>query len=36
LYWNVPITAASGGYRYICSVHAIMVGVVTHKSLNSI
>jgi plastocyanin len=36
LYWNVPITAASGGYRYICSVHAIMVGTVTHKSLNSI
>ena len=36
LYWNVPITAASGGYRYICSVHAIMVGTITHKSLNSI
>jgi plastocyanin len=36
LYWNVPVTAASGGYRYICSVHAIMVGTITHKSLNSI
>ncbi len=36
LYWNVPITAASNGYRYICSVHAIMVGTITHKSLNSI
>jgi len=36
LYWNVPITAASGGYRYICSVHASMVGTITHKSLNSI
>jgi plastocyanin len=36
LYWNVPITAASGGYRYICSVHAGMVGTITHKSLNSI
>jgi hypothetical protein len=36
LYWNVPITAASNGYRYICSVHAIMVGAITHKSLNSI
>lgn len=36
LYWNVPVTAASDGYRYICSVHAIMVGTITHKSLNSI
>jgi plastocyanin len=36
LYWNVPITAASGGYRYICSVHAGMVGTITHKSLSSI
>ena len=36
LYWNVPVTAASGGYRYICSVHASMVGTITHKSLNSI
>jgi plastocyanin len=36
LYWNVPITAASGGYRYICASHAGMVGTITHKSLNSI
>jgi plastocyanin len=36
LYWNVPITAASGGYRYICGSHAGMVGTITHKSLNSI
>jgi hypothetical protein len=36
LYWNVPITAASGGYRYICSVHAGMVGSITHKSMNAI
>jgi hypothetical protein len=36
LYWNVPITAASGGYRYICASHATMVGTITHKSLNSI
>jgi plastocyanin len=36
LYWNIPISAASGGYRYICSVHAGMVGTITHKSLNSI
>jgi plastocyanin len=36
LYWNVPITAASNGYRYICASHAGMVGTITHKSLNSI
>ena len=37
LYWNVPVTAASGGYRYICSSHpGSMVGTITHKSLNSI
>lgn len=36
LYWNVPITAASGGYRYICSVHAGMVGTITHKALSAI
>lgn len=36
LYWNVPVTAASNGYRYICSVHSIMVGTVTHKSLSAI
>jgi len=36
LYWNVPVTAASGGYRYICASHAGMTGTITHKSLNSI
>jgi len=37
LYWNVPVTAASGGYRYICSSHpGSMLGTITHKSLNSI
>jgi plastocyanin len=36
LYWNVPITAASGGYRYICASHAGMVGTITHKSLSAI
>jgi hypothetical protein len=36
LYWNVPITAASGGYRYICSNHGTMVGTITHKSLSAI
>jgi plastocyanin len=35
LYWNVPITAADA-YRYICSVHASMVGTITHKSLSDI
>jgi plastocyanin len=36
LYWNIPVTAASGGYRYICASHAGMVGTITHKSLSSI
>lgn len=36
LYWNVPVTAASGGYRYICDVHAGMVGTITHKSMSAI
>jgi len=36
LYWNVPVTAASGGYRYICASHAGMVGTITHKSLSAI
>jgi hypothetical protein len=36
LYWNVPVTAASGGYRYICGSHAGMNGTITHKSLSAI
>jgi plastocyanin len=36
LYWNVPVTATSGGYRYICSSHGTMVGTITHKSLFAI
>jgi hypothetical protein len=36
LYWNVPVTAASGGYRYICASHGTMVGTITHKSLSAI
>ncbi len=36
LYWDVPITAASGGYKYICASHAGMVGTITHKSLSAI
>jgi hypothetical protein len=36
LYWNVPITAASGGYRYICDTFPAMTGAITHKSLSAI
>ena len=36
LYWNVPVTAASGGYRYICGTHAGMTGTISHKSLSAI
>jgi hypothetical protein len=36
LYWDVPITAASNGYRYICGSHAGMVGTITHKALSAI
>jgi hypothetical protein len=36
LYWNVPVSAASSGYRYMCSIHASMVGTITHKSLSAI
>jgi plastocyanin len=36
LYWNVPVTAASGGYKYICATHAGMSGTITHKSLSAI
>jgi plastocyanin len=37
VYWNIPVTAASNGYRYQCSVHtASMVGTITHKSLSAI
>jgi hypothetical protein len=36
LYWNVPLSPGEIEYRYICSVHAIMVGTITHKSLSAI
>jgi hypothetical protein len=36
LYWDVPITAAPNGYRYICGSHAGMVGTITHKALSAI
>ena len=35
VYWEVPITSAST-WRYICSVHAAMVGTLTLKSLSLI
>jgi hypothetical protein len=36
LYWNVPMTAASGGYRYICDTLPALTGTITHKSLSAI
>jgi hypothetical protein len=36
LYWNVPMTAASGGYRYICDTYVAMTGTITHKALSAI
>lgn len=35
VYWEVPITSAST-WRYICQVHAVMVGTLTIKSLSLI
>jgi len=35
LYWKVP-TAISGNYRYQCSLHAPMVGVITVKTFSTI
>ena len=35
LYWQVPISVTAN-YRYICSVHAVMVGTITVKSLSAI
>jgi len=35
LYWKVP-TEISGGYRYQCSVHAAMVGLITVKTINTL
>ena len=35
LYWQVPISVTAN-YRYICSVHAGMVGTITVKSLSAI
>jgi hypothetical protein len=35
VYWQVPITSAST-WQYICSVHAVMVGTLSIKSLTAI
>jgi plastocyanin len=35
LYWKVP-TSISGNYRYICSIHGAMVGVITIKDFSAI
>jgi len=35
LYWKIP-TAISGNYRYICSIHGNMVGVITIKDFSAI
>jgi plastocyanin len=35
LYWKIPITV-NGGYRYQCSVHAGMVGLISIKNIVAI
>jgi plastocyanin len=35
LYWKVP-ASISGGYRYLCSLHPIMVGAITVKNIVSL
>ena len=35
LYWKVP-ASISGGYRYQCSVHPVMVGAITVKNIVSL
>jgi len=35
LYWKVP-ASISGGYRYQCSVHPVMVGAITVKGIVSL
>ena len=35
LYWKVP-SSISGGYRYQCSVHPVMVGAITVKGIVSL
>jgi plastocyanin len=35
LYWKIP-NSISGNYRYICSIHGGMVGIITIKDFVSI
>jgi hypothetical protein len=35
LYWKIP-SSISGNYRYICSIHGGMVGVITIKDFSAI
>jgi plastocyanin len=35
LYWKIPV-ATTGNYRYICSIHGVMVGVIAIKDLVTI
>jgi plastocyanin len=35
LYWKVP-TSISGNYRYICSIHSSMVGVINIKQISAL
>jgi plastocyanin len=35
LYWKVP-SSISGGYRYQCSLHPVMVGAITVKNIVSL
>jgi plastocyanin len=35
LYWKIP-ASISGNYRYICSIHGSMVGVITIKNIATI
>jgi hypothetical protein len=35
LYWKIP-AGTTGNYQYICSVHGVMVGVITIKDISAI
>jgi plastocyanin len=35
LYWKIPV-GTTGDYKYICSVHGNMVGVITIKDISAI
>jgi len=35
LYWKIPV-GTTGDYKYICSIHSSMVGVITIKDISAI